>query len=29
MVAFNTVMGKIDKRRRAKNAENDAEGSVA
>ena len=29
MVAFNTVMGRIDKRRRAKNAENDAEGSVA
>ena len=29
MVAFNTVMGKIDKRRRAKNTENDAEGSVA
>lgn len=29
MVAFNTVMGRIDKRHRAKNAENDAEGSVA
>ncbi len=29
MVAFNTVMGRIDKHRRAKNAENDAEGSVA
>lgn len=29
MVAFNTVMGRIDKCRRAKNAENDAEGSVA
>lgn len=29
MVAFNTAMGRIDKRRRAKNAENDAEGSVA
>ena len=29
MVAFNTVMGRIDKRRRAKNVENDAEGSVA
>ena len=29
MVAFNTVMGRIDKRRRTKNAENDAEGSVA
>ena len=29
MVAFNTVMGRIDKRRRAKNAENDAEESVA
>ena len=29
MVAFNTVMGRIDKRRRANNAENDAEGSVA
>lgn len=29
MVAFNAVMGRIDKRRRAKNAENDAEGSVA
>ena len=29
MVAFNTVMGRIDKRRRAKNAENDAEGRVA
>ena len=29
MLAFNTVMGRIDKRRRAKNAENDAEGSVA
>ena len=29
MVAFNTVTGRIDKRRRAKNAENDAEGSVA
>ncbi len=29
MVAFNTVMGRIDKRRRAKKAENDAEGSVA
>ncbi len=29
MVAFNTVMGRIDKRRRAKNPENDAEGSVA
>lgn len=29
MVAFNTVMGRIDKRRRAKNAENDAERSVA
>ena len=29
MVAFNTVMGRIDKRRRAKNAENDAKGSVA
>ena len=29
MVAFNTGMGRIDKRRRAKNAENDAEGSVA
>lgn len=29
MVAFNTVMGRIDKRRRAKNAENDVEGSVA
>lgn len=29
MVAFNAVMGRIDKRRREKNAENDAEGSVA
>ena len=29
MVAFNTVMGRIDKRRRGKNAENDGEGSVA
>ena len=29
MVAFNAIMGRIDKRRRAKNAENDAEGSVA